>query len=92
HHQDALISYTQAIASFDEALNRAPDDIKAHNNKGVALALLGILQVDLSQKEEAIKSYQAGLVEFDRCLKIAPDNKKVRNLRDKLQELLDDLK
>lgn len=58
----------------------------------MALARLGDLQAGLSQEEEAIKSYQAALAEFNHCLKIVPDNKQVKNLRDKLQELLDDLK
>ncbi|MEO1429304.1 MAG: tetratricopeptide repeat protein [Cyanobacteria bacterium J06633_8] len=89
---NAKNSYTQAIESYNQALNRAPDLIYARNNKGNALKSLGDLQIKLSQKEEAIKSYQAALAEFNHCLKIAPDNQQIRNLRDKLQELLDDLK
>ena len=90
-HQEALTSYTQAIASYDQALHRAPDDINGHNNKGVALQNLGKLQASLSQPEEALKSYQAGLAEVNRSLEISPNDKGARNLRDKLQELLDDL-
>ena len=90
-HQQAKEEYFEAIASYDEALNPAPDDINVHNNKGNALQSLGDLQAGLSHKEEAIKSYQAALAEFNHSLKIAPDNQQVRNLRDDLQKLLDDL-
>lgn len=89
-----LLKYAEleAIASCNQALNRAPDHIYAHNNKGLALQSLGNLQAGLSQQEEAIKNYEAALAEFNRSLEIAPDDEKVRNIRDELQELLDSLK
>ncbi len=37
-HQQAEQEYLEAVESYNQALNGAPDDINAHNNKGIALA------------------------------------------------------
>jgi Flp pilus assembly protein TadD len=46
--EGALTSYQSAIAAFDRALSLAPDDISAHNSRGIALQSLGDLQASLS--------------------------------------------
>ena len=78
-HQNALISYTQAIICFNEALNRAPDYINAHNNKGIALKKLGDLQTGLFQKQDALISYTQAIICFNEALNRAPDYIQVHN-------------
>jgi hypothetical protein len=50
---------------------------------------LGNLQAELSQQEEAIESWKAALEAFNRSLAIVPHNQSIRNLRDRLQEFLE---
>src|SRR6266498_366189 len=73
-HQNALIEYQEAIEAFDEALRIGPDDVAAHNNRGVALQRLGELQAKLWQHDEASKSYARAIRAFDEALRIAPDH------------------
>lgn len=58
NHDDASIEYQESIASYDEALRRAPDDVGAYGNKGLALGRLGDLQSAFSQHEAALTSYR----------------------------------
>ncbi len=90
-HQEALQSYTNAISAYNSALALAPDKIYAINNKGNALINLGNLQAELSQEQEAFNRWQVALAEFSRSLEIAPGDEGIRNLRDQLQEFLDNL-
>ena len=72
-HQNALIEYQEAIAAFDEVLRIAPEEVPAHNNKGIALQGLGEVQTTLSQYEDALKSYAQAIAAFDEVLRRAPD-------------------
>lgn len=69
-------------------LHRAPDDIGALNNKGLALLNLGQLQNDQDQESAAVKSLQAALMLFDRSGAIAPDNTQIHQLHNQLTQLL----
>ena len=81
-----------AIAAYNHALTLAPDYVQILNNKGTALFLLGLLQIDLSQPQETFKSWQAALAAFSRCLEISPNDEYIRNQRDELlEEFLDKL-
>lgn len=90
-HDPANQAYREAISAYDEALRRAPDDVAAHTNKGVALRGLGELQIELGQHGEARKSLQAALAEFSRSLEIAPGNERIRARRDQLRRMIDEL-
>ncbi len=72
-HQQAEKEYLEAVESYNQALNRAPDDISAHNNKGNALASLGDLQAGLSQHQDALNSYTQAIASYDEALNRAPD-------------------
>ncbi|MBD2380941.1 hypothetical protein H6G39_14025 [Trichormus variabilis FACHB-319] len=90
-HTQAIQSYTSAIAAYDQALNLAPRYINALNNKGLALQGWGKLLLQLSQKPEAVNHLQAALAVFNSSLAIVSGDESVRNLRDELQEFLDNL-
>jgi tetratricopeptide (TPR) repeat protein len=65
--------YLDAIAAFDSALEMAPKDIAALNNKGIALQSLGDLQVGLRQFEDDAKQfYLDAIAAFNSALEIAP--------------------
>ncbi len=84
-------SYSEAITALNSALVIAPDYIAALTNKGNTLRSLGDLQEKLSEQQEALKNWQEALEMFNRCLAIAPNRDSVRNLRDSLQQSLDNL-
>lgn len=84
-------SYFDAIAAYDSALLIAPDLLNPLNNKGIALRSLGDLQEQLSERQEALKNWQEALEMFNRYLAIAPNDDSVRNMRDLLQESLNNL-
>jgi len=88
-HSKALSSYQAAIDTFNQALDLAPNYIDALTGKGYTLINLGDLQEELSQVQAAVKSWQAALILLTRSLEIAPDNEKICELRDQLQEYLD---
>ncbi|MEM7715403.1 MAG: DUF2225 domain-containing protein [Cyanobacteria bacterium P01_A01_bin.68] len=73
-YQQAEQEYTEAIESYNQALNHAPDYIIAHNNKGLALAALGDLKAGLSQYQQAQNSYKKAIESYNQALKIAPDD------------------
>jgi len=68
-HENALIEYQEAVAAYDEALRRAPDDVSAHRNKGNALKSLGELRAKL-----AVKSYGQAVAAYDETLRRAPED------------------
>jgi Flp pilus assembly protein TadD len=72
-HQQAKKEYLEAVESYNQALNGAPDDIYAHNNKGNALKNLGNLQAGLSQHEDALNSYTQAIASYNQALNRAPD-------------------
>ncbi|MEG4393315.1 hypothetical protein [Microcoleus sp. BROC3] len=84
-------SYFEARAAYNSVLLIAPDDIAALTNKGNALRCLGDLQEKLSERQKALKNWQEALEMFDRSLAIAPNRNWVRNMRDSLQESLNNL-
>jgi len=84
-------SYSEAIAAYNSALIIAPDFITALNNKGITLLKMGDLQSNLSEEQEALNNWQEALEMFNRSLGIASKNDHLRNLRDSLQQLLDNL-
>jgi tetratricopeptide (TPR) repeat protein len=90
-HQNAFIEYQEAIAAYDEALRRAPDDVPAHNNRGTALHRLGDLQAVISQHEEAARSYDRAIAAFDEALRKAPDNVSAHNNKGAALQSLGDL-
>lgn len=80
------------LSIYNQALHFAPNDVYAHNNKGLALGHLARLQATvLFQREEAFKSCQTALLEFSRSLEIAPGDEYIRYHREQLQEILDGL-
>jgi tetratricopeptide (TPR) repeat protein len=89
--EDAKQSYSKAIAAFDSALDIAPDYILTLNSKGLALKSMGKLQAKLSNQQEALKNWQEALEMFNRSLAIAPNDDWTRNMRDSLQEYLNNL-
>jgi tetratricopeptide (TPR) repeat protein len=78
-HENARVEYQEAIAAYDEALRRAPDDVSAHNNKGLALQRLGELQAGLAQHEAALTSYANSIAAYDEALRRAPDYVQIHN-------------
>jgi tetratricopeptide (TPR) repeat protein len=82
-HEPARQQFANAIAAYDEALRRAPDDVFAHNNRGNALWSLGELQAGLSAHAEAQGSYAAAVSAYDEALRRAPDDVAAHNNRGK---------
>jgi tetratricopeptide (TPR) repeat protein len=87
-YEKASESYAQAIAAFDEALRRVPDDVHAHNNKGNVLTLFGELQAKLAQHDDAVKGYKLAMELYSSSLDIAPTQENIRKLRDSIQQIL----
>src|SRR6266508_3315074 len=58
---------------------QAPDDVSAHNNKGLALRNLAGLQAGLSRYYEASESYAQAIAAYDEALRRAPDYVYVHN-------------
>ncbi|MBW4545855.1 MAG: hypothetical protein KME25_15620 [Symplocastrum torsivum CPER-KK1] len=73
-HTDALHSYRQALATYDQALQLAPNLVQCLNNKGTVLAKLCILHTQLEQYPEALHSYEQALATYDHALYLAPDD------------------
>lgn len=73
-HGDALVSYVDSIAAFDDALQRAPDYVNALNNKGLALIKLSQLQLNQAQESDVVESLQNALGAFQQVLTIAPND------------------
>ncbi|MEW8560989.1 MAG: hypothetical protein AB2541_02755, partial [Candidatus Thiodiazotropha sp.] len=73
-YQDSSSAYAQAVAAYDEALARAPDDVAAHISKGNALVRLGQLHADLSDYEGAANAYAQAVAACDEALARAPDD------------------
>lgn len=65
--------YAQAVASFDEALSRAPDHIAAHINMGNALCGLGVLQDVLGRHEQSCATLHRCLANLNHTGRLAPD-------------------
>jgi len=85
-------NYSEALTALNLALIIAPDSILALKYKGLALVGLGILQAaKLSEPQKAFKNLQEALEMWNRSLAIAPNDDSVRNMRDSLQEFLDNL-
>src|SRR6266540_1140323 len=73
----------------------APDDVSAHNNKGLVLTSLGDLWAKLSRHGEALENYAKAIAAFDEALRKAPGDVSVHNnkgnaliSRGKLQAML----
>src|SRR6266511_390474 len=69
----------------------APDDVSAHNNKGLALRNLAGLQAGLSRYYEASESYAQAIAAYDEALRRAPDYAYVHNNRGAVLKSLGDL-
>jgi tetratricopeptide (TPR) repeat protein len=67
-------AYQGAVAAFESALGRAPDDRFAYNNKGTALRRLADLQAELTQYGEARESYRRAIVAYDEAIERSPDD------------------
>lgn len=78
-HEAALGSYTTAIAAYEAALERSPNSVWVHNNKGLALRLRGNLEARLSRHEAALESYTAAVVACEATLELAPDLAEAHN-------------
>jgi tetratricopeptide (TPR) repeat protein len=78
-YDEAAREYSEAIAAYDSALTRAPDDINALNNKGNALQRRGELQAQLAQHTDALSSYSQAIAAYDSALTRAPDDIRVLN-------------
>ena len=83
--QEALEKYRLAIASYDQALNIAPNKTDALNNKGLALRNLGSLNLELSRQQgdplnslvrrgEALHYYQQAITTYEQALEHEPQN------------------
>ena len=59
--------------AYDAALERAPDDVNALNNKGNSLQSLADLQAMLSEHAAARASYGESILAYDAALERAPD-------------------
>jgi len=73
-HGNAKQEYLEAIAAYNTALQLAPDDVNALNNKGIALQSLGDLQSQLSQHQDALLSYENAIASYNAALQLAPDH------------------
>jgi tetratricopeptide (TPR) repeat protein len=88
-YTQALHNYQEALDTYDKILSLAPSDVNAHNNQGLTLHSLGFLQARLGEEEKALESWTAAIEKFSGYLEIAPNDKQIRNVRDLLQQLLD---
>ena len=86
----ALQSYDEAVKSYDKALQLAPDYIDAHYNKGHMQQSRALLRISLGQTVEACQDLAASLTEFSRLFEIAPDDKEIQNLRQEVEELINE--
>jgi tetratricopeptide (TPR) repeat protein len=90
-HKEARQEYLEAIVAYNKELVRAPDYVKAHNNKGNALATLGDLQARLSQHTEALTSYEQAVASYQEALMRAPDLVEAHNNKGAALQRLGDL-
>lgn len=88
-YTQALHNYQEALDTYDKILSFAPSDVNAHNNQGLTLHSLGFLQARLGEEEKALESWTAAIEKFSGYLEIAPNDKQIRNMRDLLQQLVD---
>ncbi len=91
-YDEASKSYAQAIAAYDEALRRDPDDVQVYSDKGNALQSLGDLQAGLSRHDEASESYAKAIAAYDEALRRAPDDVSAHNNKGNALYSLGDLR
>ncbi len=72
-HGAAEAAYREALASLDQALRRAPDDVVAYNEKGLILWRLGELRAALSDHAGAEGAYTEAIAAYGEALTRAPD-------------------
>lgn len=72
-YEDARQKYLESIAAFEKTLTRAPHNLEATTNKGIALENLGALQTEVSEYQAASKSYHKAIKAYDKALVIAAD-------------------
>ncbi len=90
-YNEARREYEEAIEAYDAALDRAPDDVEVHNNKGIVLASLGELQAQLGDVDKAVRSLRGAIEEWSRSLEIAPGNQRIGERRDRARAFLERL-
>jgi tetratricopeptide (TPR) repeat protein len=84
-----LHNYQEALDIYDKIHSLAPSDVDAHKNKGLTLQSLGFFQARLREDEKALESWKVSIKAFSHYLEIASSDKQIRNVRDLLQQLLD---
>ena len=80
-HDEAEGAYTDAVAALDEALRRAPGDLRLHGSKGIALRGHGDLLANLSRYEEAEEAFSDAAAAFDEVLGRTPEDTDVHFLK-----------
>jgi tetratricopeptide (TPR) repeat protein len=71
-YTQALLTLSQAIATYDTALYLADDDFCNHELKANALESIADLKLNLSQYTEAIENYQMAIVHHETSLRLKP--------------------
>jgi len=89
--EPARQAYQDAIKSYNRALTLAPDDIYALNNQGNCLLNLSQTKFRRFPKEEVRADLMNALTVLTRSLELAPEDEQIRNLRDYIQEILEQL-
>ncbi len=79
HYDAAKQAFSDAIATYDQVLQYAPDHVHALNNKGNTLQSLGSLQVQFAQYQSAQRSYTNAITAFEQALHHAPNHVEILN-------------
>ena len=90
-YAEAKQEYLEAADSYNRALNFAPDDINALNQKGNALAKLGDLQARWAEHPQALQSYSDALLTYRHVLDLALDDIEALNNKALTLQKLGDL-
>ena len=70
------LSTIDAIPGYDTILDRAPDDVYAHNNKGLALQKLALL-LKLLNESQASTLLREAVVCWERSLTLTPEDTQI---------------
>ncbi len=76
-HGAAQTAYLQARVSLEEALGQAPDDVVAHNEKGIALRRLADLQHQRGDATAACDRLREARSLLDQALALAPNHPEI---------------
>jgi len=72
-YETARFHLQDAVACYDGVLQHNPDDVEAHNNRGLALWKLADLLAGLAEHKEARDAYRLAIAAYDEALRRAPD-------------------